>query len=209
MVIPCPPSCRGKDKECRVLSCCANVRAIALFEALGGFDRQYLGERATSDSRSKEAAAAYRAKKTESVGPGGTGYGTSTQYSPSYGFGHGSGRGRGRGRGGAQPSMEDVHTSVGITLAKHMDEIIVRAFSTITMILPAPYAESPQEYDMLPHPSTTALLQLSQLPELLASLLRNDSVTDWISRSDVYNAMLALLRRMADCELTLEVRSAI
>ena len=42
---------------------------------------------------------------------------------------------------------------------------------------------------------------------LLASLLRNDSITDWTARSDLYNAMLCLLRRMADCEVTLQVNS--
>ena len=94
-------------------------------------------------------------------------------------------------------------------LAAHFDEIIVRALNTITSYLPSPYSENAQIYDMLPHPATGTLLLLSQLPDLLASLLRNDSVTDWIARIDVYQAMLALLRRMADCELTLEVQQAI
>jgi baculoviral IAP repeat-containing protein 6 len=58
---------------------------------------------------------------------------------------------------------------------------------------------------MLPHASIGHLLALSQLPVLLGSLLRNDSVTDWIIRSEIYYAMIALLRRMADCELTVEV----
>jgi hypothetical protein len=35
-------------------------------------------------------------------------------------------------------------------------------------------------------------------------LLRNDSVTDWVQRSDAYHAMVVLLRRMVDCELTVE-----
>jgi len=61
-----------------------------------------------------------------------------------------------------------------------------------------------QVYDILPHPSIGPLLSLSQLPELLGSLLRNDSVSDWILRSDTYYAMIALLRRLADCELTVQ-----
>jgi baculoviral IAP repeat-containing protein 6 len=77
--------------------------------------------------------------------------------------------------------------------------------TTLTSILPSPYADSAEVYDMLPHPSIGQLLSLSQLPELLGSLLRNDSVTDWITRSELYYAMIALLRRMADCELTVEV----
>lgn len=42
------------------------------------------------------------------------------------------------------------------------------------------------------------------LPDVLASLLRNDSVTDWVDRKDVYHAVIALLRQMVDCELTVE-----
>ena len=36
------------------------------------------------------------------------------------------------------------------------------------------------------------------------TLLRNDSVTDWVERSETYHAMIILLRRMVDCELTVE-----
>ena len=35
-------------------------------------------------------------------------------------------------------------------------------------------------------------------------LLRNDSLTDWVEHSDAYHAMIVLLRRMVDCELTVE-----
>jgi len=90
-------------------------------------------------------------------------------------------------------------------LAVHWEEVIVRALTTITNILPSPYADSAHVFDMIPHPSIASLLSLSQLPELLGSLLRNDSITDWISRSELYYAMLALLRRLADCELTVRV----
>lgn len=178
-----------------MLSCCAEVRAIALFEALGGLDRHYLGERATSDSRSKEAAAAYRASKAASVGPGGTGYGTGSYTTSLY---------RGRGAPARAPDASAA-SSLSATLASRSDEDIVKALSTITMLLPAPYDDAAQIYDILPHASVTSLLQLSQLSALLARLLRNDSVSDWISRDTVYHAMLALLRRMADCELTLDV----
>jgi baculoviral IAP repeat-containing protein 6 len=70
-------------------------------------------------------------------------------------------------------------------------------------LLPAPYCDSPRTFDMLPHPSIGHLISLSQMPNVLGSLLRNDSVTDWISRKETYNTMLSLLRRMADCELTI------
>ncbi|GBE77250.1 Baculoviral IAP repeat-containing protein [Sparassis crispa] len=204
--VTCPLSCKGEGKDgadtCPALTCCAEVRAIALFEALGGFDRQYLSERATSDSRAKEAAAKYRSTQVNSVGPGGTGYGTGADFTDLW---HSRGLGKGRGRGGAGFTSTEAHASRIDELAAHWDEIVVRALTTITQFLPSQYSDAAQIYDMLPHASTEALLSLSQLPDLLGDLLRNDSVTDWISRIDVYHAMLALLRRMADCELTIEV----
>ncbi len=209
-----------QNEDCPLETCCADVRVIALFEALGAFDRQYLGERATANERAREAAA--KLPKTapgSSVGPGGTGYGTGRGSAYGGGFtyatayanldnpyrnrGRGRGRARGRGKGASSLLVDDA--SQRDPLAAHFDEIIVRALHTITSYLPSPYSENAQIYDMLPHPATGTLLLLSQLPDLLGSLLRNDSVMDWIVRIDVYSAMLALLRRMADCELTLEV----
>ena len=102
-----------------------------------------------------------------------------------------------------------MYSTTHDALLSHFDEIIVRALNTVTGYLPSPYVEEPQMYDMLPHESITSLLALSLLPGLLDNPLRNDSVTDWIARIDVYHAMLALLRRMADCELTLEVHDVI
>ena len=205
--VTCPPTCKGGVAECAVETCCANVRAIALFEALGGFDRQYLGEREVSDQRIRDAAAKAQKNKVGSVGPRGTGYGMDSHYgglsySPSRARGRGRGRGRGRRTSDNVSNGEPSHLD---TLAQHFDEIIVRALNTITGYLPAPYADNPQMYDILPHQTIDALLSVSQLPDLLGNLLRNDSVTDWITRIDVYHAMLGLLRRMADCELTLEV----
>ncbi|KAJ7922900.1 hypothetical protein B0H13DRAFT_1982237 [Mycena leptocephala] len=191
--LECPISCKGNSKnaKCTVASCCSGVRALSIFECLGGFDRQFLGERATSDARALDLAQQQQ-RLGKSVGPGGTGYGMDGYR------GGGRTRGRGRGRGGKSSTQSSK-------LATHWDELVIRALNTLTSILPAPYADSAQVYDMLPHASIGHLLSLSQLPELLGSLLRNDSVTDWIARSEIYEAMIALLRRMADCELTVEV----
>ncbi|RPD64686.1 hypothetical protein L226DRAFT_497961 [Lentinus tigrinus ALCF2SS1-7] len=210
--VSCPLTCKGEGTECSVQACCANVRVIAIFETLGGFDRQYLGERECSDERARKAAEKARQSRVGTVGPGGTGYGmgnTGTGYGPGYEYGYygrgrGRGRGRGSGRGRGANSVQSEHP-VTDALTSHFDELIVRALNTVTSYLPAPYADDPKIYDMLPHDSIDALLSLSQLSDLLGNLLRNDSVTDWITRIEVYHAMLALLRRMADCELTLEV----
>ncbi|TBU46163.1 hypothetical protein BD309DRAFT_954744 [Dichomitus squalens] len=200
--LSCAPTCKGDSSECAVQTCCTNVRVLALFEALGGFDRLYLVERETSDQRAREIAA--RAKKAQmgSVGPGGTGYGTDPSYGHQYPHIATAKRVR---RGGRSPAASMSSGEPALALVQSFDEIIVRALNTITGFLPAPYAEDPQIYDLLPHQAVGGLLALSQLPDLLGDLLRNDSVTDWITRVDVYHAMLRLLRRMADCELTLEV----
>lgn len=208
--VSCSQSCKGSagNHVCPVETCCTNVRAIAIFEALGGFDKQYIGERETSDQRAREAAAKANRYKVGSVGPGGTGYGMDSHHGASalaFSFYGGRGRGRSRGRGTRNQDKSGKTAFPLESLALDSDRLVVHALQTITHFLPAPYDDNPQIYDMLPHHSLDALLSLSQLPDLLGSLLRNDSVTDWIKRMDVYHTMLALLRRMADCELTLEV----
>ncbi|KAF9074993.1 hypothetical protein BDP27DRAFT_1443929 [Rhodocollybia butyracea] len=191
---PCSASCEGKVKNatCTVDSCCAEVRAIAIFETLGALDRQYISEKANSHSRAA-AIAGGRKKTSSSVGPGGTGYGSDRSHSY---------RGGRRGNFLNEVNQEAILSEA---LAAKWEVLMTHALQTITALLPSPYSESAQVFDMLPHPSIGQLLSMSKLPNLLGDLLRNDSVTDWISRSEVYYAMLALLRRMFDCELTLKV----
>jgi baculoviral IAP repeat-containing protein 6 len=83
------------------------------------------------------------------------------------------------------------------------DKALIDALTLLTELLPAPYGAEPAIYDLLPHSSLGALILMSHVPTVLAQLLRNDSVTDWIARSRVYHAMLGLLKRLADCELTI------
>jgi hypothetical protein len=172
------------------MNCCAEGRAIAIFEALGGFDRQYISEKATSDSRALAALAKMKSNNL-SVGPGGTGYGTQS--------------GTGAILSRKESNSSNVNRTANEQLAIRWEEIIIRALNTLTELLPSPYAESAQAFDLLPHGSIGSLLSLSKLPELLGTLLRNDSVTDWIARGETYHAMISLLRRMADCELTVQV----
>lgn len=181
--VTCTPGCKGPSKspKCTILTCCAEGRAIAIFETLGGFDRQFISERAASDSR---ALAKTKTTKTasKSVGPGGTGYGV--------------------GPGGNHHKQTTSGHGKERTKPTSWETAVVRALQLLVELLPAPYSDTAQVYDMLPHATIGHLLSLSQLPALLASLLRNDSVTDWIARKETYNVMLSLLRRMADCELT-------
>ncbi|KAI0031247.1 hypothetical protein K488DRAFT_79164 [Vararia minispora EC-137] len=188
--LSCTPTCKGpgstRYKSCAAFTCCSEARAIALFEALCGFDRLYKNEQDDSKQRARQTTAKRPDTTAGSVGPGGTGYGTGTG-----GYSDGS-----------KYSTDIRARAVSQMAEKHWDDIVVRALQTITNLLPAPYADEPATYDLLPHTSIGALLMLSQLPALLASLLRNDSVMDWSARGAVYEVMLALLRRLAECELT-------
>ena len=121
---------------------------------------------------------------SQSVGPGGTGYGIESRVNYNYAK---------PGRGKEAPKR---------TKATSWEIVVVRALQLLVELLPAPYSDTAHVYDMLPHATIGHLLSLSQIPTLLASLLRNDSVTDWITRKETYNVMLSLLRRMADSELT-------
>ncbi|ESK87451.1 ubiquitinating enzyme [Moniliophthora roreri MCA 2997] len=183
----CTSGCKGTPKkgDCPVLSCCAEGRAIAICELLGGFDWHLLGEQETSATRA-QAAVDRRAQASShrSVGPGGTGY--------SIGY---TGRG--------DHSNSKPKNSRAEALSKHWDELVTRAFKLLNDLLPRQYEEGAKLFDILPHSSLGSIMALSTLPDYIASLLRNDSVSDWINRSEVYYALLALLRRLVDCELTI------
>ncbi|GAA5952038.1 hypothetical protein JCM10213_005346 [Rhodosporidiobolus nylandii] len=83
------------------------------------------------------------------------------------------------------------------------DQLYLRALTLLRPLLPSPDAPTAQIYDFLPHPSLAALLELSTLPDLLALLLRNDSVPEWQRRSEVYFAMLGVLEGLGGSEATL------
>ncbi|KAL1741247.1 hypothetical protein HDZ31DRAFT_45856 [Schizophyllum fasciatum] len=195
----CPANhCRGCfSPDCTVHLCCSTVRVIALFEALGSFDRQILNERAAADARAA-AASKGKGKHDGSVGPRGTGYGADTRYG---GYGFGPSCSLSYSRAYAEPRKGNRKEELG----KHWDTLTIRALQIITDILPAPYSPDPAIYDVLPHAATGHLLTMSLLPDVLAALLRNDSITDWISRMGTYRSLLALLKRLADSELTARV----
>ncbi|KDR85653.1 hypothetical protein GALMADRAFT_218749 [Galerina marginata CBS 339.88] len=192
--VTCASSCKGpsKNPKCTALNCCAEVRAIAVFETLGGFDRLFITERAASDTRALAISTKMKSK-VSTVGPGGTGYGNGHG-----GSSHQSQNQRGKAKAEGSKSKQKK-------VGDHWDTVLLRTLNLLTELLPAPYTDDVQAYDILPHASLGYLISLSQIPTNLANLLRNDSVTDWTSRKDTYNAMLSFLRRMADCELTIQI----
>lgn len=85
------------------------------------------------------------------------------------------------------------------------DLINLAALRLISLLLPHPDSPDAQVYDYLPHPSLAPLLVVSTLGDLLTDLLRNDSVADWLARSEVYFALLDVLTTLSGSEATLGV----
>lgn len=80
--------------------------------------------------------------KSNSVGPGGTGYGKDRHVS------------LGKRKLAAGSAKVDKMVS-------NWDKNTVAGLTTLTALLPEPYAENTQVYDMLPHPSIGHLISLS------------------------------------------------
>ncbi|KAJ2923057.1 hypothetical protein H1R20_g14039, partial [Candolleomyces eurysporus] len=291
--VGCFPKCNkpGTLIICEAVECCADARAIALYEALSAFDREYLADKASAETRAKEMKKQSKASRVRTVGPGGTGYsaGFDDGYEEEYDFdgdeeelffeneqfadhfagigsqvkqaknyatqlstnpphqavagisagGYKKTSGAGKGKAQVGPSLSlggfgrgsgPIFTSTWGAMPKHLgrgaprrqasrrkekeeattgeataDQKTISAFQLLIELLPAPYSDQPAVYDLLPHPALGALILTSFVPTVLNQLLRNDSVVDWIARSSVYHAMLTLLKRMADCELTIPI----
>ena len=142
-----------------------------------------------------------------SLSPWGGGWGASNDLEPSYDTRAATKPKRSpktsrRSTGALKPKAKKDVTPDG---TRSWDSTSNWAFHALAVYLPNPYADSPAPFDFVPHPSIGALLQLSYLPETLGALLRNDSVADWIARSETYQTTLRLLRRLADCELTIKL----
>ncbi|GAA5854336.1 hypothetical protein JCM9279_004724 [Rhodotorula babjevae] len=86
-----------------------------------------------------------------------------------------------------------------------LDPLFLAALTHLSALLPQPDSPTAKIYDYLPDASLAPLLEASTLPDLLAQLLRNDSVVEWTRRADVYFAMLAVLEGLGACETTLGV----
>lgn len=188
--LTCKPNCRGKS-PCDVLSCCAEVRAIALFETLGALDRNYLASKLDIHSSGSPNKPSAKNKKqtqtTQTTGQGGTGYSVEN-----------------RGASGSTSSAKrppEVDPSIGSNLTA------IRALQFISQLLPNPTSD--MLYDLLPHPAIKHLLQLSFLPEILRELLRNDSVHEWTRQGDMYQVMIQLLQKLAESELSIEILAAL
>ena len=126
-----------------VQKCCAEGRAIAIFEALGGLDRKFIEDRNNTQSRINAAVKGRKEHpESQSVGPGGTGYGTGS-HTPSQ----------------SKRKLDDL--SIMDTLASNWDKTLVTGLATLTTLLPDPYAENTLPYDVLPHVCIGHLISVS------------------------------------------------
>ncbi|KAF9786880.1 hypothetical protein BJ322DRAFT_1052442 [Thelephora terrestris] len=207
--VQCASSC-GQGDECDTVKCCAHVRVIAIFEILAVLDHHRLKELSYSQKRGSKTGTKALKKKPSTVGPGGTGYANGRLQADEYDSYDDEAvtkpkRSKKPNRRGTRTTETRTRNDAASGETHNCDEVSTRVFHALAVYLPNPYADSPEPFDFVPHPSIYALLQLSYLPETLAALLRNDSVADWIARSETYQTMLRLLRQLADCELTIRL----
>lgn len=80
------------------------------------------------------------------------------------------------------------------------DGLYLVALQHLSSLLPSPDSPTAKLYDFLPSPLLAALIELSTVPDLLALLLRNDSVPEWQRRSGVYFAVLDVLGKVGGSE---------
>ncbi|KAF8323801.1 hypothetical protein DL93DRAFT_2123554 [Clavulina sp. PMI_390] len=186
--IPRPSSSHDGKSSCSVITCCADVRAIALFEALSALDRNHLGSKGDPGSSKPSTKKGKNAVTT--TGKGGTGYGVASRYGP-----HAHHR--------LSDPESSMHENPAHSNGLEPNIFVVRTFELTSQLLPK--SSSEEVYDLLPNPIICPLLQLSYLPEILRELLRNDSVEEWSRQSQTYQAMIELLQRLADSELSVEL----
>ncbi|KAJ2934304.1 hypothetical protein H1R20_g2756, partial [Candolleomyces eurysporus] len=215
--VGCFPKCNkpGTLIICEAVECCADARAIALYEALSAFDREYLADKASAETRAKEMKKQSKASRVRTVGPGGTGYsaGFDDGYEEDYDFDGDEEElffeneqfaDHFAGIGSQVKQAKNYATQLSIN-PPHQAVAGISAGGSKKTSGAGKGKAQPAVYDLLPHPALGALILTSFVPTVLNQLLRNDSVVDWIARSSVYHAMLTLLKRMADCELTIPI----
>ena len=172
--------CEGKT-GCKVFTCCVEIRAIALFEALGAFDRIYHASKilySPSVSTQESIQSTSRSGGFSSTTPRQK---TRTAFGPPWG------------------SRETCERSLGVYTSA------VHALRTINLLLPNPHSES--VYDIHPHPSIQSLLQFSSLPEMLRDLFRSVSIHEVTLKGDLYHEALQILKRFVTSELYVGILS--
>lgn len=148
----CPKNCSG-SKSCVIKDCCPQIRAIAIFEALSLFDREFLAE-AGSGSGSRERDEFVQAMISKPIN--------------------------------AQ--------------SRKLEASFVKSMSVLTEVFksdcPFP-SSSPLSSGSFSLSSDVAeCFERSLMPEVIRGFLRNTNVKDWITHSEIYTAILDLLRYM-------------
>ncbi|GAA6023489.1 hypothetical protein JCM10207_006215 [Rhodosporidiobolus poonsookiae] len=105
---------------------------------------------------------------------------------------------------GGKEKKENPAASAASAHDASQDALYTAFLTLLIPLLPAPDSPTATMLDFLPSPHLLPLLALSTLPDLLATLLRNDAVPEWHRRSGVYFAMLGALEALAGVEVTME-----
>lgn len=107
----------------------------------------------------------------------------------------------------AKPVNPTAQASSSAAAEKKLNEdtIFASVLRMLNKVLPHPDSETAGMADFMPHGLLVPLIQTSTLPELLADLLRNDSVQDWVVREDLYFALLQMLGSLVEGETTLGI----
>ncbi|GAA6009174.1 hypothetical protein JCM11491_005781 [Sporobolomyces phaffii] len=185
--------CKGCG-EAKVVdgNCCAAGRAVMLYEVLSELDRVYLVDHLKKPSTLANSGPPSKKKRGKPDGKGaGTGYGSALRGVSATGVG-----------GTPAPGLPVGPTKLEDPREVARDELYLSALTVVSSLLPRPNSPTAAIYDYLPHPTFAPLVELSTLPDLLASLLRNDSVPEWHKRSPVYFAMLGVLEGLGQSEAT-------
>lgn len=201
-----PSQCTG-SAGCSIISCCSQVRAIAIFEALSAFDQVYAveaGFSSTTDSSSYGAAqssamtmmssspkvresaqmmAAAMASKAK--GQQATGASTSTRV--------------------PRMELEDRKAYVGSLITKSADKNdgmkrFELAFQRVMKVVCAALVPPEDEELAKLHPSIPHLFALSYLPEVMHFFLNTTNVRCWVAHSETYIIILDTLKVMLNCE---------
>ncbi|KAK4700304.1 hypothetical protein P7C70_g5944, partial [Phenoliferia sp. Uapishka_3] len=109
--------------------------------------------------------------------------------------------------GKAKVAVEPPAAPLAPSHAKDLaeDKLFHTALTLISKLLPHPDSSEASVFDYLPHASLAPMLTLSSLQDLLATLLRNDSVGEWTRRSEVYFGLLGILTSLSESESVLGV----
>ena len=165
-----------------VNSCCVNGRLYGIWLLLSQFDSREIASKKIQVSNRTPS----KVKKSHPAGSGyndasSNGVGYAGGWDPYY-----------------SPSNNSLPTSSFVDVEEEgPDELTIRVLKLVTALIPT--AATVEDYTMVTE--LTLLLPSSYLFDYLAELVRNDSITDLVTRRNLYTAAFGLLEAMSQHRL--------